>query len=836
MTHTPARLVLACAGILLLQGCFESGADATHSSYSGNGSGSATGDQKHPPGIEDQVRSAVRVAFDPENQVIPFPNNLLFEAGASTTEELDGTLNVPIDDPEASSAGVALALNELDGFSTTESWRVAFTGAIDPATLEVGRTVRVFALSTDSERYPARIRPQQVSHELSADDIQLDYQSDSHVLMLRPRRPLAYNTTYSIIITHGVTDPQGLWVDGPLTSVVAKGQTALELDENNQPTVCDDLDKSDVALLQCTTHFAIDPVLRDERFGLNREQIMLAWAVTTQRADSTFTRLADAISNRELNPSVPGGTKCDQPVCLLDVGSLSGKTAPESPGGKTLIWPGSIRLPVLNHAPSAATSLSNNNYGFGRSTSTDSGVLSAQWQCSGTSCNSDNAMLGTADLSSQPLLPAIRNWVTHPLVLAAPNPSRAGVPAKPAGGYPLVIFQHAIQQDRTNALALADALAQKGFAVIAIDMPLHGLVKGDLPAGDSRLALYAGDLNDQLYNSTLAAARNIIPLMVERTFYLDLVDTEGNVASDGVIDSSGAHFLNPSAPLTQRDTLRQAGIDLVTLVRYLRNGEFRQCGMDGLLKSCNASKFDFNLSNHINFSQLHFVGHSVGNLVAAPFLAYDQNIRTVSMLAPTGGIMRSLEGSAVIGPRLAEGLAAKDVLPGSENYYRFFASVQAAIDSVEPLNHAAAIATRQNGEESEPRPVYMAQLLGDDDNPADQVLPVALTRYPLAGSSPLAQAMGLQRSAELAQQGDNAGLDIITLEGPLQDSGDPGALQVAMGFRRGDHASFLLPATDIEDLSLNGDDPHAEMQRQVANFLSHQGVRVDSINRTNWLR
>src|SRR5690554_4845025 len=114
-------------------------------------------------------------------------------------------------------------------------------------------------------------------------------------------------------------------------------------------------------------------------------------------------------------------------------------------------------------------------------------------------------------------MPQLTTWNTVPVVLAVPDPSASGVPARPEGGYPLVIFQHAIQQDRTNALAIASELARKGFAVIAIDMPLHGLVRNQLPEGDSRLDLHAANLNDQLFNSDLNAARNIIPLKIERT-------------------------------------------------------------------------------------------------------------------------------------------------------------------------------------------------------------------------------------------------------------------------------------------------------------------------------
>ena len=64
--------------------------------------------------------------------------------------------------------------------------------------------------------------------------------------------------------------------------------------------------------------------------------------------------------------------------------------------------------------------------------------------------------------------------------LATANAVRAGMdpalPAltAPADGWPVVIFQHGIAQDKSNAAAIAGTLAIAGFATVAIDHPLHG--------------------------------------------------------------------------------------------------------------------------------------------------------------------------------------------------------------------------------------------------------------------------------------------------------------------------------------------------------------------------
>ena len=46
--------------------------------------------------------------------------------------------------------------------------------------------------------------------------------------------------------------------------------------------------------------------------------------------------------------------------------------------------------------------------------------------------------------------------------------------AAPAGGYPVVIFQHGITRASTDLLGVAGGLTAQGFAVVAIDAVGHG--------------------------------------------------------------------------------------------------------------------------------------------------------------------------------------------------------------------------------------------------------------------------------------------------------------------------------------------------------------------------
>ncbi len=806
---TSVKGLLASSLAIMLAGCLSTGGEATSNDTTGAGNGS--GDQG------DRGFSAVNVAFDPANQILPFPTNLLFEADATAPK--DGTVNAPVADPEASSAALVQGLNELDGFSTIAPWRVAFTGDVDAASLQAGDTVRVFRMITTGNTYPERVQPTAVDRELEPEtEYRVQYNAEAHELLIIPTGALDKGTSYTAVITKGVLDPEGAMVGSPLQWSIAKGTNLL--------SECDSPDRSDPALLQCTTNPAIAPLMDDSRFGLSRDDLLLGWGVTTQQQDETFLELAKAIKTSGFPAPIDGGVTCETAVCFLTISSLPGRDAPKAPGDKAIIFPGTIKLPSFIATPE-------NTDIWGNTPTTDDVVLSSKWTCDAGSCNTDEARGLTDGANAQ--APQLTGWNTVPVVLAVPDPDASEVPPRPEGGYPLVIFQHAIQQDRTNALAIASELARKGFAVIAIDMPLHGLVRNQLPEGDSRLDLHAANLNDQLFNSDLNAARNIIPLKIERTFYLDLVGGE-NDAADGIIDSSGAHFLNPSQPLTQRDTLRQGGLDLVSLVHYIRSGQISQCGTAdgvfddfGLTKTCSSSRFSIKLFEHVNFNELHFLGHSVGNIVAAPFLAQDPDIRSVAMLTPTGGIMETLAASDTIGPQLAEGLAESGVFPGTEDYFRFFAVVQAAIDSVDPLNHAQAIANPDDANgDPQARPVYLSQVVGNNGSeasPSDLVLPPSVSpNAPLAGSTPLANAMGLEFVGQ-----SNLDSGIVT-PSTRADGTTPQGLQIAVPFRFGAHSSPLLPDTLVDDprsdetgatVALpNGEAVHFEMQMQVADFFN----------------
>ena len=369
--------------------------------------------------------------------------------------------------------------------------------------------------------------------------------------------------------------------------------------------------------------------------------------------------------------------------------------------------------------------------------------------------------VGDSHLTQYNTSPQVKTTVTVPLMASIPKGD------KPESGWPVVIYQHGITTNRATLLAVADAFAQAGFAAVAIDMPLHGLT-GDETDG-TQLFYSAG---------------------IERTFDLDVVNnTTGAAGPDDVTDLSGTHFINLSSLLTSRDNLRQTVADLFSLKKALESMDY-----DGL----DDTPSDFDTSN------VRFVGHSLGGITGAVFLALDSSVGAATLAMPGGGIAKLLDGSGRFGPRIAAGLSANGIEKGTASYEAFLSSAQMVIDAGDPLNFATSIGTN--------RGIHLIDIVGGNTSPSDQVIPNNVLNIPgtvpspTAGTDPLAMTMGLTQI-----NADATGTH----------------LQTWVRFNAGHHGSLLTP----KDADGNDDATSAlvttEIQSQMAVFLATNGGTLD---------
>ncbi len=614
--------------------------------------------------------------FDPANGILPFPNNLLFSGST------DGTLNIPVIAPDNYN-DPKVAMNALDGFSTVAPISAQFSSSIDSATLIGGETVRVFEVNLSGIGGAVT----GITGELL---VNTDYaitlspaDSSNSTLSIQPLHPLSPNSSYLVTFSRGISDTLGNGAQPELSYALAKGGTPLVADSAclSDPTTCtsaysgfSDAEAAQLEPLRQLTNIAeaavenytvtadsVDGI--DDITDLAGSDIVLSWSFTTQSIGNVLS-------------TVWAGTTAGA-VVTADSGMTTSDVEASLPGVAD-IHIGTLDLPYYLTAPSIDA---------------PTAPLSEYWK------NSDSSFLNPLNN-----IPVATSTQTVPLLMTVPN-----VGTMPSTGWPVVIFQHGITENRTNLLAVADTLAAAGFAAVAIDLPLHGIT-------DETSPLYVAN--------------------GERTFDLDLIDNTTKAAvADSLIDESGAHFLNLSNLLVGRDNLRQSIVDLMTLRASLVN----IAGVD---------------SNNV-----FFVGHSLGAMSGIPFLSFETTVQDAVLAMPGGAIPRLLDGSVSYGPIMEATLASAGVLKGSAEYESFLSAAQSVLDSADPINYTAG--TGNN------RGLLLFEVVGGNSSPSDQNIPNNLWPYattgttpnPLAGTDPLAESLGLVK-LDLADPATTSGTDL----------------------------------------------------------------------------
>ena len=368
--------------------------------------------------------------------------------------------------------------------------------------------------------------------------------------------------------------------------------------------------------------------------------------------------------------------------------------------------------------------------------------------------------VGGSHLSRFNTTPVVRSTQTIPLMVSVPKS------AMPSTGYPVVIYQHGITVNRATMLAVADSLAAAGIAIAAIDMPLHGLTGNET-------------------NGTQAFKTSF-----ERTFDLDLVTQDATTEAitalvpDRVTDTSGLHFINLQSLLSFRDNGRQGVSDLFALTYAIEN------------MTAGNRTFDKN--------KIYYVGHSAGAIIGSPFVALETNLKDAVIAHAGGYIMKTLDGSSQFSPVLVGGLAANGISKGSASYEAFNAVAQTVVDSLDPLNYASTLATRDEG-------ILFFEIVGGNSSPSDLAVPNTVpdandqssgtgptVAAPLGGTEPLLTLLGLTQ-ANATTTGSN--------------------LKLSVKYIAGVHRSLFDPTTDVAVT--------VEMQTQMATFLATGGSTLN---------
>lgn len=582
--------------------------------------------------------------FNPSTAVLPFPNNLLFVG------TVDGTLNIPIaPTADQSLSNPQVALNQSDGFSTTSPLITTVSESLDPATLLIGDTIRIFEVITDGG-----IGVGAITSELSSPLI-VAVESNGQLALI-PTVPLKPKTNYMVVLTSGITDVDGMSLQPSFVYSLLKGDVVLT--------------NPDLEGLRLATASQLGTANRDA--AIDPATVALTWVFKTQ----TIREVLQAVKDQ----SAAGA---------LALGNSGANTGAAGIGGqgKADIYVGALAVPYY------LTAVEDDE---DPQTPIDPvPALNGFWK------NASNSVVGAIGGSGGPEYAPIATTIeTIPVLMSVPNATSANGGNMPANGWPVTIFQHGINRFRTDMLALADAMADAGRVVIAIDMPMHGLT--DLTSPFHAENSPFGE-RERTFN--IDAAVN--PLAEGETAAEDAATT----GPDGKIDDSGTHFINLTNLANSRDNFRQAVADLFVLSASIGSAQVEGVQLDA--------------------SNLTFVGHSLGGIVGSTMLSYDSSFQAATLAMPGGGIAQILTNSPRFAPTINAGLAANGVEVGSADYNRFFIAAQTLVDSGDPINHASILADSGN------IPIHMIEVIGDG------VIPNNVATAPLSGTDPLARLMGL---------------------------------------------------------------------------------------------
>ncbi len=670
-------LLLALSSSLLLSAC-------------GGGSNSSRA-VSAPPATNTggtPVTAVITARFDPSTAVVPFPTNLLLSGTA------DLTLNIPVADP-TDYADPQVALNALDGFSTVAPWSTTFSAPPKASTIVGGPSgsVRVFevTLTGPGGGVTSIVRELQSPQEFVATLAPSD--TTGRTLAIVPTKPLQQLTSYMAVLVGngGVSTPSA----GP-SITDANGNditpdTPYFLSKRTSP-LCVNGQSTD-SLLPTATACALEPLRQlvnsqeaaAASAGIDSSRIALSWVATTQ----SITPVMQAVDSRIEQLPAAALTMAPTGLTLADLGEGLPPVAS--------IYVGVLADPYYLDAPSAAD---------------PTAALHTFWQAApGAYVPPFNAVgldpTSTNVTFANPL-PVAKSTQAIPVVMTVPNPN-SGHTHPPAAGWPVVIFQHGITRNRTDMFAIAGTLAAQGFAVIAIDAPLHGLT----------------DKTNPFYDNQLLAGSGAAALVThERTFDLDLSNNATQAPGpDGVIDASGTYFINLNSLLTSRDNLRQANADLLNLTRSIPS-----------MVALDNTPFDG--------STIEFVGQSLGSIIGTAYMAIEPHVNVGVLNVPGGGVARLLDASPAFGPSIHAGLAQAGIQQGTPTYDAFMVAAQTVVDSGDSINFAFATAGKA---------ILAQEVVGDATHPSDQVIPNFVVGAPLSGTDPLIAALGLSTITSTTQ-------------------------------------------------------------------------------------
>lgn len=511
-----------------------------------------------------------------------------------------------LDVPEKITSPLAEAVNTLDGFSTTAPITAPFNAPLDPATLIPFDAAAPTLTETVFVVGPLGPLTPGVDYEVQ---LSTSAGAAGSAFDIVPLVPLAPQSTYVFILTNGIENTAGVAAGADLAFGAVRDAHLAGLTSVPGTPELDALFPAITPLID----------LAEGALGLDGNNVVSAWSMTTQSIVDVINSIA--------------GTATAQTSVLASAGITTAAVNPAL-AGIADVYVGYMEVPYFGDTQD---------------------VLGSFW------VNSD--LVPPTAANPAPL--AQSGNVRIPVLATLPN-----VGIKPGTGWPVVIYQHGVTDNRLSLFAIADTFAAQGFAVVAIDLPLHGIT-------DTSNLFYQGPENaGNLFGDN------------ERHFFLDNIDAVGLPVPDGEIDD-GRQIFNISQPLNARDHVRQAVSDLIHLTETIPAMDFGGAAPD------------------LDGSRISLVGMSLGSAFASIFLGVNTDVGPATLSSPFATWSRILTDPEAItfGAPLRAGVADAGAPQGTVAFDNFVRDLQTILDSADPANYAEAAAAAHG--------LHALEILGD---------------------------------------------------------------------------------------------------------------------------
>ncbi len=503
-------------------------------------------------------------------------------------------------------ARLSEALRDLDGFGVSTPVFFYLDGVIDPATLpqteaqSLAEQASVFLIDADTASPDA----------FKKVPVVVQWHPSQQRLALRPSDgyPLTPGRRYAAVVTRRVKDREGRDLEpGPKFAAIREPNLVL----------------SDARLTAARAQYT--PVLETlVKSGLKRSDISALAVFHVQNVDR------DLIDARKL---VRTG-KAPQP-------SISKVYGPTALDGVLGVTANSTSTPVAGFEASGAAP-HEYLYAMVHGEFPSPNLLSATVTTHGVFDRDEAGQL------------RVKRTDAVPFTLFLPRTSLEA---------PIVIYQHSRDRERSDALALANELASRGLAVLALDAPFQG-ERAELP--DER--------NSVDWRNRFTGANT--------------PDGFGDAPGDFLGFERAASENEPWQPLHARDAMRQGVVDLMVAVRAIE---------DGSLAAATSAEPMLTERAFVN-THVAFIGEDTGASMGVMLARMEPSLQAVVLAAPAGNMVSQWAWSATdqsLFQMLASDLGYEagqlDRASNDPAFWPDAAIYQTLFDRADPLAHVAAL-------------------------------------------------------------------------------------------------------------------------------------------------